>query len=72
MTTRGMSGEQMLDIGGWIISVIEHVREERLPENKEERQVFLRDFKKRIWKDEILLGIAGEVRELCRKFPVPD
>ena len=72
VTTRGMSGEQMLDIGGWIIRVIEHVREERLPENKEERQVFLRDFKKRIWKDEILLGIAGEVRELCRKFPVPD
>lgn len=70
VTTRGMKEEEMCKIAGWIKTVVEAVAEYKLPEDKEERQNFLRDFKGQIKENKELLGIAQEVKELCAKFPL--
>jgi glycine hydroxymethyltransferase len=71
LTVRGMKEPEMEKIGGWIYSVIEQVKNEKIPENKEERTKFTKDFLKRITKDSQLEKIKREVKELCKKFPVP-
>ncbi len=70
-TTRGMKEKEIRLIGQWILSVVDHVKEEKLPEDKEKRGVFMKDFRKRIRKDQFLKGIALEVKALCKKFPMP-
>ena len=70
VTTRGMGETEMRQIAQWIKEVIVMARGEKLPEEKEERQKFLREFKKRIYTDEKLRVIADQVKELCRSYPV--
>jgi hypothetical protein len=49
------------------------VKDFELPEDKEERNVYLKEFKERIKKNENIRGIKNEVVELCNKFPLyPD
>lgn len=71
LTTRGMKEGEMKQIAEWIKKVIVIVDSDRLPEDKEEKREFLRGFKERVKKNESLLEIAEEVRELCERFPVP-
>ena len=80
VTTRGMKEKEMRLISQWILSVVDHVRKEKLPKDKqslasgagkEKRGVFMKDFRKRIAKDRFLKGIALEVKALCKKFPMP-
>lgn len=70
-TTRGMGDGEMKIIAGWIISVIGEVRDEKLPDSKEERQGFLKEFKGRVKENKKLLEIGAEVKELCVRFPTP-
>lgn len=70
ITTRGMGEEEMRTIAEWVVRVIGEVREDRLPEEKDERREFLREFEGRIRENRALLGIAEEVRELCARFPI--
>jgi glycine hydroxymethyltransferase len=70
-TTRGMKEKDMEQISEWILKVIEYVKKEKLPQDKEERKPFLKDFRKRIAEDKYLLGIAGEVKLFCQKYPIP-
>lgn len=71
VTTRGMGETEMGKIAEWIVKVIGIVKDEKLPEEKEHRTVFLKEFKTRIQSNEELLAIAKEVKELVSKFPVP-
>ena len=80
VTTRGMKEKEMRLISQWILSVVDHVRKEKLPKDKqslasgagkEKRGAFMKDFRKRIGKDRFLKGIALEVKALCKKFPMP-
>ena len=80
VTTRGMKEKEMRLISQWILSVVDHVKKEKLPEDKqslasgagkEKRGAFMKDFRKRIGKDRFLKGIALEVKALCKKFPMP-
>ena len=71
VTTQGMKEKEMRLISRWILSVVDHVKEEKLPEDKEKRGVFMKDFRNRIHKDKFLKGIALEVKALCKKFPMP-
>jgi glycine hydroxymethyltransferase len=71
VTTRGMKEKEIRLIGKWILSVVDHVKEEKLPKDKEKRGAFMKDFRKRIRKDKFLKRIVLEVKALCKKFPMP-
>ena len=70
-TTRGMREKEMTKIAAWINQVIEEVKGEKLPEDKEKRSDFMKLFKTRVVKNKNLLAIAKEVRAFCSKFPIP-
>lgn len=71
ITTRGMKEKDMVKIAGWINSVIEEVCGEQLPEEKEARSKFWKEFRSRVSKNKKLLGIAKQVKTFCFKYPVP-
>ena len=71
ITTRGMKEKEMVKIAAWINRVIEEVKNEKLPPDKEERNQFMKEFKERVWRNKKLLAIAAEVKNLTQKFPVP-
>src|SRR3989344_4506973 len=71
ITARGMGVKEMDLVSDWINSVINHIGERAIPGVKEERDIQLKKFKKEIFGDNFLKTIAGEVKTLCKKFPVP-
>lgn len=70
ITTQGMKEKQMRMIGKWILTVIEHVKDEKLPKDPSARAEFFKVYKKRIYKDKFLLNIASDVKSLCKDFPL--
>ena len=71
ITTRGLREKEMIIVANWYARVIEEIKGERLPENKDKRSEFLKDFKGRITKNKNLLKIAAEVRAFTKNFPLP-
>jgi glycine hydroxymethyltransferase len=80
ITVRGMKEEQMDLIAKWLMMVIEHVKDAKIPEDKQsltgvavkdERIKFTKDYLAKIENDKLLLDIALQVKELCVKFPTP-
>jgi glycine/serine hydroxymethyltransferase len=69
ITTRGMTEHEMKLIAKWILSVIDHVKDEKIPMDKEERIKFMKSFRANLPKDKFLLRIASEVKSLCKKYP---
>ena len=73
ITTRGMKEKEMQTIGKWIAEIIKEVKDFGLPEGKEERNAYLKEFKERIKKNENIAKIRKEVIGLCGNFPLyPD
>ncbi|AKM83364.1 hypothetical protein A2422_04110 [Candidatus Woesebacteria bacterium RIFOXYC1_FULL_31_51] len=70
ITTRGMKEKEMKLISSWIISVINHFKDEKLPDEKNERILFMKNFRAKILKDKLLISISKEVKSLCKKFPI--
>ena len=71
ITTRGMKEAQMSKIAVWINKVIEEIKSEKLPQEKEKRAEYVRDFRSRVAKNKNLLAIAQEVLVLTKGFPLP-
>lgn len=71
ITTRGMKEKEMVKIAEWMNDAIDEVSGEQLPENKEERSAFWKEYKKKVVKNEKLLGIAKEIKTLANKFLLP-
>ena len=71
ITTRGMREKEMAKIASWINQATDEVKNERLPNSKEKRGQFMKDFRIRVAKNKKLLAIAGQVRTLTKHFPVP-
>ena len=71
LTSRGMKEREMKKIAGWIIQVLDHVKDERLPEDKAERAVFVQAFRPRMATDKLLARVKTEVFAMTKKFPVP-
>ncbi len=71
ITTRGMMENEMKTIASWILQVIDHVKDQRLPEDKEKRIEFMKLFRANLSKDKFLAKIASEVKSLNSKFPTP-
>lgn len=70
ITTRGMKVSDMAKIAKWINEVIKEVQGERLPEDKEKRSKFWKEFRSRVVENKKLLSIAKEVESFAGKFPV--
>ena len=71
ITTRGMKEKEMRKIAAWINQVIDEVKNEKLPQEKDARSEFMKNFRAKIAKNKKLLAIAKEVKMLTQKFPVP-
>lgn len=69
LTTRGMKEKEMKIIASYILDVINHVKEHRLPQEKENISSFMKSFRTAASKDKFLLSIASKVKSLCKRFP---
>jgi glycine hydroxymethyltransferase len=70
VTTRGMKEPEMKEIAGWIARVVEEVKTEVLPSDRQERRTFIKDFRARALKNKNLLAIRQEVEAMAGKFPL--
>ena len=66
-----MKEEDMEKIAGWIIRVLKEVKDYRLLEDKKERVLQIKKFKKDIAENQSLKDIQKEIKEFCGKFPLP-
>ena len=71
ITTRGMKEAEMKKIPSWINQAVDEVKNEKLPDVKEKRAEFIKDFKVRVARNQKLLSIADEVKTLTKHFPIP-
>jgi glycine hydroxymethyltransferase len=71
VTTRGMREEEMKFIAGWIYRFGEHIKEIKLPEDKEERKQVLKNFRESLKSDGFYDGLRAEVESFCTKYAVP-
>lgn len=70
VTTRGMREHEMVKIAEWIAEVVEIIKDEKLPEAKDERAAYLADFRIRITADPRIAIIRNLVKDLCALFPL--
>ncbi|MFH2118766.1 MAG: serine hydroxymethyltransferase, partial [Candidatus Paceibacterota bacterium] len=70
VTTRGMKEAEMEQIADWIVRVIEEVKTEVLPVDRQERRAFIKDFRARALKNKNLLAIRQEVEKMASKYPL--
>ena len=72
VTTRGMKEKEMRQIATWIVRIIHHIKDYKLPEDKTTRGTFMAQFKKTMDTDVLLTTIAKEVKQFTSQFPVFD
>lgn len=70
VTSRGMGETEMRQIAEWMGQVVELVADKRLPEEKEARQEFVREYLEWVGESEELKAIGEEVKELCLSFKI--
>jgi glycine hydroxymethyltransferase len=69
VTTIGLKEKEMEQIADWIARVVEVVKEEKLPEEKTERKIFMQEFKRKMEKNPALLQVREEVRSQTLNVP---
>lgn len=70
VTTRGMKEKEMVQIAEWIVQIIDIVKDQALPQAKDKRAAFIKQFRSWALKDERLLAIRNEVTAFAAKFPI--
>ena len=70
ITVRGMKETEMEIIGNWVMEIIEIVGKQELPENVEDRKIYLFNFLKEMKENRDISRIKSEVIKLCQKFPI--
>jgi len=70
VTVRGMKEKEMEMISGWMDEVIKIVGQRQIPEEAEARKLYLNQFKEEMKANQRIREIGGEVRELCKRFPI--
>lgn len=70
-TTRGMGAPEMFKIADWIFRIAEHIQDVQIPTEKEARNAAMKTFVNSLQTDPFYTTLREEVRELCRKFPIP-
>jgi len=71
VTTRGMKEKDMVKIAQWINEVIEEIKGNKLPDVKEERGPFFKEFKLKTGQNKKITNIALSVKKYMRDFPLP-
>ena len=70
ISARGMKEREIKQIAEWIDEVVTLSGEHNLPEDKDERVVYLQNFKKDMVGNVRLKALSKEVRDLCERFPI--
>ena len=70
-TTRGMKEKDMVQVATWMHDVIEEIKGNVLPQEKEKRCAFFKEFKKMASNNKKIKQIANEVKKYMRDFPLP-
>lgn len=70
-TTRGMKEKEMKLLASWINDVITECSGNVLPEKKEERGPFFKEFRRKIAENKKIKNIALEVKKTLKEFPLP-
>ncbi len=70
VTTRGMKEAQMDRIGTWIAEVIELVSDSPLPQEREQRGQFIKEFKQQIKDNDRIKAIYKEVKHMSADYPL--
>lgn len=71
VTSRGMKEKEMEAAGKLIARVVKEFAPTDMPEDKEERNTKVKEFKEKIKNNPFVLEIKKEVNGLASKFPVP-
>lgn len=71
ITTRGMKEKEMEVIADWIAQVVNLIKIYKLPETKEEKAKYLKEFREYIANNETIKKIKKEILEFGKKFPIP-
>ena len=71
LTTRGLKENDMAKIAVWIKQVLETVKENRLPAEKETRKEYLKDFREKIETNLDLQKLREQIRSFALTFRVP-
>jgi len=71
ITTRGMKEKEMEVIADWIAQVVNLIKIYKLPETKEERAKYLKEFREYIANNETIKKIKKEILEFGKKFSIP-
>ncbi|MBL8030772.1 MAG: serine hydroxymethyltransferase [Candidatus Doudnabacteria bacterium] len=71
VTTRGMKEHEMQKVAGWIVEVVEIIKDEKLPEAKEQKQSYIAEFRARMQNDPRIHIIRNLVKDLCAQYPTP-
>ncbi|MFH1705141.1 MAG: serine hydroxymethyltransferase [Patescibacteria group bacterium] len=70
-TTRGMGANEMEMIADWIARVAEHIKNEQLPSDKEQRTAAINKFAQTLAADAFYETLRKEVEDMCVKFLIP-
>jgi glycine hydroxymethyltransferase len=70
VTTRGMKEPEMTKIAQWIAAVIDHIKDEKTPQEPKARTAFFREFRRRALQDPFLLALQKEVAAFAQEFPL--
>lgn len=71
ITTRGMKEKEMVKISKWISEIVKKFATFEMPENKEKRQLIIKEFNQKIKKDKFLKQIKKEVSQFALQFSLP-
>ena len=70
-TTRGMVEKDMKQLAKWINQVVEEIKNNQLPDEKEKRGPFFKEFKKEAQANKNIRLISVEVKKYMKGFPLP-
>ncbi|MGD0423472.1 MAG: hypothetical protein ABSA92_08460, partial [Candidatus Bathyarchaeia archaeon] len=70
LTSRGMKENEMELIGSWIAKIIFEVKNYELPEDKNQRNEVLKQFREDTKQNNIIKKTRQSVIDLCKKFPL--
>ncbi len=70
VTSRGMKESEMKEIAIYIAQVLSSIKENKLPESKEERLAHIKQFREHLNENDEIKKIRQSVNELTSKFPL--
>ncbi len=70
-TTRGMKEKEMKSIGKMIVDIVKMLKPYKLPEDKNKRKDYIKNFEKEFEKNHKVKEIRQQVKKIALRFPIP-